>query len=251
MRRWWPVRTDRRLEPRSLEPHGGFNGHARDQTMVDVLPWREIDTNRDPLHHFNVVAGRVFGWEQTEAFTRSRAQTIYVPFKCAAHGLDIDVDRLTGPHPAQLVFLEIGGDPYVVERYHRQQRFARLHALTRFDAFLADYATHGRGNPRVAVVEQGLIEFGLGLLNLRFAGSNVLQSCIGAGAIRIDRGPSYFRNTQALLVVLASGGTLGRKGLQPWNIIFSLSSGRFVCVDFAQRRLVLRLSRFHLRLALG
>jgi hypothetical protein len=103
----------------------------------------------------------------------------------------------------------------------------------------------------IFIIEQGLIEVGLGHLNCRFAGSNFLQRRVSAGSIGIDRRPCHLRDTQALLVVLSSGGALGRKDCQPRHIIFSLCSGRFVLSDFAKRRLVVRLRRFHLRFGLS
>src|ERR1700678_84364 len=140
--------------------------------MVDILAGREIDPNWNPLHYLDVVAGRVLGREQAESLTRRRSQTIYISFEGAAQRIDADIDRLARLHPAQLVLLEIGGDPDVVERHHRQQRFARLHALPRLDALLADHPTHRRGDFGVAVVEYCLIELGLGLLNRSLARSD-------------------------------------------------------------------------------
>src|ERR1700730_18240694 len=87
--------------------------------MVVVLSRIERDTNWKPLHHFDVVTCRVFGRDQAEAFTRCRAQTFDMPFESAAQRVDLDVDRLAGPHPPQLVLLEIGGDPHIVERHRR------------------------------------------------------------------------------------------------------------------------------------
>jgi hypothetical protein len=53
------------------------------------------------------------------------------------------------------------------------------------------------------------------------------------------------------LVVLPSARALGGKDFQPRHIVFSLCSGRFVLTDFVERRLVVRLSRFHLRFGLS
>src|SRR5271155_1486034 len=163
------MRTDPQPEPRSLDPHRGFNRHAGDQAVADVLAWCEVDANWNPLHDLDVVAGRVLRREQAESLTRRRAQTIYISFEGVAQRIDVDIDRLPRLHPAQLVFLEVGGNPDVVERHHCEQRFAWLNALSRLDAFLADHPSHRRSDFGVAVIEQGLIELSLRLLNFRFS----------------------------------------------------------------------------------
>jgi hypothetical protein len=122
--------------------------------------------------------------------------------------------------------------------------------LPGLDAFLADHPAHRRGDFGVAVIEQGLIELGLGLLNRRLTRRDILQRCISARAIGIDGCPGHLRDAEALLVILPSGSALGRKDGQPRHIIVSLCAGRLVLTDFAERRLVVRLSRFHLRLGL-
>ena len=50
---------------------------------------REIDANWNPLHHFDVVAGRVLGREQAESLTRRGSQTIYISFESAAERIDV------------------------------------------------------------------------------------------------------------------------------------------------------------------
>src|SRR5271163_4966810 len=60
------------------------------------------------------------------------------------------------------------------------------HALSRLDAFLAYHPTHRRSDFGVAVIEQGLIELSLRLLNFRFSRHDILLCCVSGGSIGID-----------------------------------------------------------------
>src|SRR5690348_5962235 len=48
--------------------HRGFHRHAHAQEMITILSGVENDPDRNPLHHFDVVACGVFRREETERF---------------------------------------------------------------------------------------------------------------------------------------------------------------------------------------
>ena len=82
-------------------------------------------------------------WEEAEERARGARQIIddssVVPIK----RIDMDGHGLAGAHVAQLRFFEISGDPYVVDRHHRQQCLAGLNAMAGLHGFVADDATTG------------------------------------------------------------------------------------------------------------
>src|ERR1035441_8591610 len=67
----------------------------------------EHDLHRNALHHFDVVAGGVFGGEQAEARTAGASDGIDMPLVGLAVGIHRDVSRQTGFHLPELRLLEV------------------------------------------------------------------------------------------------------------------------------------------------
>ena len=76
------------------------------------------------------------------------------------------VTRWPGRMFCELRFLEVGGDPDVVERHDGEQRLSRLHVHADFDVFV-HHAADRRGHSAVLQIQFGLIERGAFLLPRR------------------------------------------------------------------------------------
>ena len=75
----------------------------------------------------------------------------------AGKRVDVDRDRLAGPHIGQLRLLVICDDVHRLQRHHRHQLGAGLHVLADPQGADADSAVDRRGDRRVAEVKLGLV----------------------------------------------------------------------------------------------
>jgi len=114
------------------------------ERMRDDLLRIERDPDRHALHHLDPVAGRVLRRQQRERRAGACAEAFdgAVVRHLLAVDVGLELDRLADAQVPELAFLEVGVDPDVVERDHRQQRRARLDALAEI-VFLAVAATEG------------------------------------------------------------------------------------------------------------
>src|SRR5216684_1768423 len=108
--------------------------------MVGVLVSRQADPNRQTLHDFHVIAGRVFWRKETVLLAARSGESFDVAAVVAAGRIDVNRYRLASPDLAQLRFLEVSGDPDIVERNDREQLLSRLHALSNLDSFLSNHS---------------------------------------------------------------------------------------------------------------
>ena len=112
--------------------------------MILVFTLIENHFHRNALHHFDVVAGGVFGRQQAEARARCGGDAIDVPavLAAAAVGIDFKLDLLADVHFLELGLFEIGGDPDVFERNERHDLLTGRDLHTGFGRFAADHAVY-------------------------------------------------------------------------------------------------------------
>ncbi len=106
----------------------------------------ERDAHRHALHHLDPVAGGVLRRQQRKGRAGASAQAVdrpwyspCLPYTSACSSTGWPMRRLV-----QLAFLEVGVDPHLVERNHRHQRRAGVHALAQLHAALGDIAVDRR-----------------------------------------------------------------------------------------------------------
>ena len=106
------------------------------RSSLNLLTLIEDNLHRNPLHHFDVVAGRILRRQQAEFRARGGRNAVDVRVEDpAAIGVDRDGGGLARMHIRQLGLFEIGGDPDVLLRNDRHQRLARLNDLSGLDMF--------------------------------------------------------------------------------------------------------------------
>ena len=70
------------------------------------------DLDRHPLHHLDEVAGRILRRKGGEFGARAELDAVDMAAQIERRiGVDLDPDRLPGPHVGELALLEVGGDP--------------------------------------------------------------------------------------------------------------------------------------------
>ena len=123
----------------SLDVDLGLHRQADPQRMGGELLRIERDAHRHALHHLDPVAGGVLRRQQRERGAGAGAEALdrAVVVDLLAVDVGLELDRLADAQLAQLAFLEVGVDPDLVERDHRHQRRAGLHALAELHAALA------------------------------------------------------------------------------------------------------------------
>ena len=94
--------------------------------MVGVfIPFvHQVDAHGNPLHHFDVIAGRIFRRKEAETDPVAPPICVIFPSYFRRRRRRLDVDRLPGRMCRKLRFLEIRGDPDIVQRDQRRQRLA-------------------------------------------------------------------------------------------------------------------------------
>src|SRR6202451_3611752 len=79
-------------------PHRRFHRHSGAQPMVRVLARVEANPDRQSLHDLDVVAGRVFGRQQTVEFASRAGQAFDVALVVASSGIDVNRDGFAAMH---------------------------------------------------------------------------------------------------------------------------------------------------------
>src|SRR5262249_53859262 len=136
----WPTMVPRSmlLDDRDAGAHPGAEGHAARHAI-------EPHQHGDALHHLGEVAGGVVGRKQREARARPRGEAVHVTDDGdAAVGVDLDVGALAGANLGDLVLLEVGHDPHVVERGDGEERARRVDGLAGLDGAARHHARDGR-----------------------------------------------------------------------------------------------------------
>src|ERR1035438_3245091 len=126
----------------------------------------EIDADRYALHHLHVVARSILRREKAEYRTGCAANLGYVSGVLSAISIDADLHVLPRFHEPELGLLEVGRDPYVIQRNQRHQVLSDAHVLAHFHALAGDDARHGCTYRGVTEVEPGLVKRCLSLLHL-------------------------------------------------------------------------------------
>ena len=117
--------------------------------MIFVLVSIKHDAHRNSLHHLYVVAGGVLRRKQTEPGTTCAANGEDFAFVLATGRVDLDLNRLSLLHVAQLRFFEVCRDPDIVDVDKRHQRLSWLNVLSHFGRTMADDPMTRRGDLRV------------------------------------------------------------------------------------------------------
>src|ERR1700735_516053 len=118
-------------------PDSRFYRHSGAQPMVRILTRVEANPHRQSLHDLDVVAGRVFGRQQTIEFASRPGQAFDVAVVVASGSIDVNRYGLAAMHLVQLRLAKVSGDPDIVERNDAKQLFARLHALAYLHGLVA------------------------------------------------------------------------------------------------------------------
>ena len=129
--------------------------------MVGILSGFEQDSHRQPLDHFHIVAGCVFGWKQAEHRARGSADCIDVSFIVTPIRIDIDLYRLARTHVLELRLFEVGDHPHIIEWNDGEQFLSRLNILADLDRFAADDSIHRRFDHCIVQVQLRLFDYGL------------------------------------------------------------------------------------------
>src|SRR5215472_14234327 len=143
--------------------HGDGGAHPRPER--DHRGLVEPDEHRHALHDLHEVPARVIGREESETSAGSAGQALHATGELApAEGIDPHRGLLAGLHLADLVLLEVGNHPDVLERHQRHHRPVGRDELALLDGAAADDAVHRRAHLGVAAVERGEVVRGLRLI---------------------------------------------------------------------------------------
>src|ERR1700678_2805047 len=128
-----------------LDANFGLDRKAGAQEVIAVLAGQvvEVDTYRDALDHFDVVAGGILGREERE--NRARRATDLGNFAVVrlARGVYLDFDGLASGNVFELGLLEVGSDPEIVQRDKCEQVLAGRDVLVELEALAGDDAVRG------------------------------------------------------------------------------------------------------------
>src|SRR5215475_13594825 len=123
--------------------------------MLWVLIWIEANPHRQSLYDFNEVAASILGRQKAEQSSSRTGEIFHRSFVITTERIDVDRNRLAGPHVLQLSFLEIRSDPDIVERNKREQTLPRLNPLAKFDRLAPNHPTDRRVYFGVAQIQLG------------------------------------------------------------------------------------------------
>src|SRR6266852_719300 len=122
-----------------------LDGHPRAQSIDLRLARLEPDTNRQSLHHLDVVACGILRRQQTVAGTGSPPEAFHHSAVVASDRIDVHARALADAQVLDLCFAEICGDPDLVGLGEREQLLAGLYPIADVDRLFAPAPVH-RGN---------------------------------------------------------------------------------------------------------
>ena len=149
----------------------------------------------------------------------------------AAEGVDLDGDFLTGTHSCELSLLEVGGDPEVRQRDDGEEILPDAEVGAYLHVLFVDDSGGGGGDVGVAEVECGLINLGLGLLDVSHGGVRfglLGADLIGAGLDRLGRLIARLREFLKGLGDLGLAGDLVGFGLEDGGLVGGIGCNRGV-----------------------
>ena len=147
----------------------GNNGSANEQGVLAWIVSLKLNPNRQPLYHFDEIAGGVLGRQQRQSRSgpHGKAGDPPVEYLPASVHVDIQIDRLADAQITQLRLLEIGIDPDLLERSDRHQILPGLHIVARIDISARHDTVNLGDDVAVTKVEFGLNEIAVGGFELR------------------------------------------------------------------------------------
>src|SRR6266699_3641838 len=114
--------------------------------MIGILALIQPQSDRYTLNYLHVIAGRVFGRQQTEYRTRASGDALDMARISAPIRVDIDLNRVTGSHVPELRLFEIRGYPDVIQWHDGHQLLSRRDVLPGLRGSLGDNAIHWRND---------------------------------------------------------------------------------------------------------
>jgi len=243
----------------------GFHRESDPQRMLGQLVVVERYAHRDALDDLDPVAGRVLRRQQRERGAGSGAE----PFDLAVilHFLAVHIgaqlDRLADAQVANLAFLEIRFDPNLVERDHRHQRRAGLHALAQLHAALRDITIDRRDEVGALQREIRFVDPGSGALDVgmlidrRAVGQHLVRGELLARRLRGRRGRGDARlcrrqlRVRVIEFLAADGAGLHQRRATRYvvfgagDIALGLSELGLARGDLRAQRAVVRIDRAH------
>ncbi len=139
--------------------------------------------------------------QQRERAAGTHAQAFHgalVGHRAAVH-IGADFHRLADTHVGELGFLEVGVDPYAMQRHHCHQRHTGRHALAQLHRALGDIAIHRRDDGGAHVIEVGAAQLGRGRLDVRMGSDHgVIDQHIAALVLLLGRGQRALRAGQRI-----------------------------------------------------
>src|SRR5665213_264514 len=124
----------------SADANLAFHRHARPEIMLRVLAFVQANPNGKALDNLHVVAAGVFRRKETEQGAGGTRHVFHLSLIITVKAVGMNGDGLTRPHATQLGFLEVCGDPDIVNRNDGQQRLTGLHPVTKFDGLVPHHS---------------------------------------------------------------------------------------------------------------
>src|SRR5580704_10992199 len=195
----------------SLEVYVRDDVHAGPKLAIPVFAGLENNLYRDSLYYFYVVAGGILRRKQTEEGARGTGDAVHVAFQGLAGRIHMDFRSLSDAHVPELGLFEIGGNPDVIERHHREELLAGLNVQPDDHRFIY-FTSDRRNNFGVLEIELGLLEecafllyIGNGRAHARLRGGHLSRPGFRVLVIRIR----LHRTALSLLHELLRGGLIG------------------------------------------
>src|SRR4029077_9014109 len=156
--------------------HTRNDRHARAKHALHLLLFIEHDLDRDPLHHFHIVARGIFRRQQTERRPAAGLNAVNASLQFEARvSVYGNSHWLSRPHTAQLRFLEIGDYPNSW-RDECHQCLSHLQVIADSNCLLSHISIYRRFDFSVAKVEFSLLDscfIGLDACPTRLCSCNV------------------------------------------------------------------------------
>src|SRR5208282_1543847 len=155
------IRTTERgisLFPALFGDHGRIHIHPRPQHRRTHRVSVQHNLHRNALHHFHVIARRVFRRQQTQHSASRACNRIHMPAESPSIRIDFHFRFLPRAHISQLRLFKVRCHPHILQRHHHQQSLPRLYDLSGLHLLVRSHSVHRRDHIRVPKIQNCCVQ---------------------------------------------------------------------------------------------
>ena len=139
--------------PQLFRNDGRLDVHAGAQHILAFRVWVQQNLDRNPLHHFHVIARGILGRQEAQTRASRPSNGINMAGESLVIHVNVDLCLLAGMNIGKLSLLKVGCDPNLFQGDQGEEPLAGLDDLTHFDRFPCNHTVGGSNDGGVTQLQ--------------------------------------------------------------------------------------------------